>query len=176
VLPLERAFIWSRSGAERFAQKMREALSIEVQPVDELSQGTLESDVIVTCTPARKWFLGRGHVRPGTFIAAVGSDSPDKQELEPALGASSSLVPDLVQQAARVGELRSAIAARLMRPDQIRGELGAVIAGMAPRRTDDAEIIIFDSTGTALQDCAAAAAIYEKAQHSRSVRQFEFYD
>lgn len=161
VLPIERAFIWSRSGAEVFANNMRAALNLDVQPIVDLGEGTRSSDVVITCTPAKHWFLGREHIRPGTFIAAVGSDSPDKQELEPELLAACSVVPDLISQAAHVGDLHHAIAAGLMKPNQIRGELAAVITGRAPRRTRDDEIIIFDSTGTALQDAAAAAMVYE---------------
>ncbi len=163
VLPIERVAIWSRSGADAFANSMSAALKIVVRVATDLGEAARASDVIVTCTPAKQWFLGREHVRPGTFIAAVGSDSPDKQELEPELLAESSVVPDLLAQAAHVGDLHHAIAAGLMRPEQIRGELGQVIAGKIPGRTRDNEIIVFDSTGTALQDVAAAAVVYEKA-------------
>jgi ornithine cyclodeaminase/alanine dehydrogenase-like protein (mu-crystallin family) len=111
-----------------------------------------------------------------TPIAAVGSDSPDKQEIEPALLAQSSVVPDLLNHAAHVGDLHQAIAAGLMQTGQIRGELGAVIAGLAPRRTDDDEVIIFDSTGTALQDAAAVATVYEQALNLGRGQSFAFWD
>jgi len=158
VLPVNRALIWSRSGAEAFAANMRSALGIDVDAVTDLKAATRLADVIVTCTPATRWFLGREHVRPGTFIAAVGADGPGKQELEAELIARNAVVPDLLNQAVQVGELQHAVAGGL-----IRGELGAVIAGLAPGRIRDDEVIIFDSTGTALQDAAAAVAIYKKA-------------
>jgi ornithine cyclodeaminase/alanine dehydrogenase-like protein (mu-crystallin family) len=50
-----------------------------------------------------------------------------------------------------------------MNTDAVHAELGEIVAGQKPGRTSDEEITIFDSTGTALQDVAAAAAIYEKA-------------
>ncbi len=175
VLPIERAFVWSRSGAQAFADSMRAQLQIDVQPADDLEVAARRSDIIVTCTPSRHWFLGRAHVAPGTFVAAVGCDSPDKQEIEPQLLAAASVVPDLHGQAAHVGDLHHAIAAGLMREDQIRGELGAVIVGRAPQRLNDDEIIVFDSTGTALQDAAAAAAVYEKAQQLGRGRSFAFW-
>jgi ornithine cyclodeaminase/alanine dehydrogenase-like protein (mu-crystallin family) len=55
-------------------------------------------------------------------------------------------------------------------------QLGAVIAGLAPRRTDDGEIIIFDSTGTALQDAAAAATVYDQALKLGRGQSFAFWD
>ena len=164
MLPVQRALIWSRSGSESCAQRLTRELGLDVRPASDLSEATSQSDVIVTCTPAKSWILGRQHVSPGTFVAAVGADSPDKQEIDPALLANSSVVCDLVEQCAHVGDLHHAIIAGLMKREQIRGELGAVIAGTAPKRTHDDEIIVFDSTGTALQDCAASAAVYERAK------------
>jgi ornithine cyclodeaminase/alanine dehydrogenase-like protein (mu-crystallin family) len=45
----------------------------------------------------------------------------------------------------------------------VYAEIGEIISGKKPGRTSDEEIIIFDSTGTALQDVATAAIVYEKA-------------
>jgi alanine dehydrogenase len=175
VLPIERAFVWARSDATAAAQRMSEELELDVRPAPDLAAATLQSDVIVTCTSAKHWFLSKQHVRPGTFIAAVGADSPDKQELEPALLAGSSVVCDLVRQCSHVGDLHHAIAAGLMTPQEIRGELGAVIAGRAPKRLHEDEIIIFDSTGTALQDTAAAALVYEGGKQLARGASFAFW-
>jgi ornithine cyclodeaminase/alanine dehydrogenase-like protein (mu-crystallin family) len=110
--------------------------------------------------------LSREHVKPGTFIAAVGADSEEKQELDPALMASSKIVVDLLDQCASIGDLHHALAKGLVTKDDVHAELGQVIAGMRPGRTSNDETIIFDSTGTALQDVAAAAMAYEKARSS----------
>ena len=100
---------------------------------------------------------------PGAFVAAVGADSEDKQELEPALLASSTLVVDTLEQCATIGELHHALAAGLMARADVHAELGQIVAGVKPGRRSRDEIIVFDSTGTALQDVAAAAVVYEKA-------------
>jgi alanine dehydrogenase len=163
VLPIERAFIWGRSNAMILAQRLSEELGLDVRSASDLEAAARQSDVIITCTPAKTWFLGRQHVRPGTFIAAVGADSPDKQELEPELLATSSVICDLTVQCAHVGDLHHAIVAGLMTESQVRGELGAVILGTTPRRQSEQDIVVFDSTGTALQDVASAAAVYERA-------------
>ncbi len=124
----------------------------------------MESDVIVCCTPSRRYYLGHDQVRAGTFIAAVGADGPDKQELEPILLARSTLVVDILEQCATVGELHHAIEAGLMTRQEVHGELGSIVAGRIPGRTTDEEITIFDATGTALQDVAAAVAVYRRAR------------
>lgn len=163
VLPLERAFLWSRSDASPVAQRWSDELGIPVQYTAALENATRQSQVIVTCTPARQPFLGARHVSAGTFVAAVGADSPEKHEIEPQLLASASVVCDLTAQCAEVGDLHHALSAGLMTREQVRGELGEVIIGAKPKRSDEQEIVVFDSTGTALQDVAAAAAVYEKA-------------
>ena len=118
----------------------------------------------MTCTTSRRAFLQKDDVAPGTFIAAVGADNPDKQELEPALLAAATLVVDVLDQCAEIGELHHALAANLLRREQVHAELAEVVAGRRPGRTREDEITIFDSSGTALQDVAAAAAVYEKAR------------
>ena len=50
-----------------------------------------------------------------------------------------------------------------MTRDEVRAELGEIVAGRKHGRTTDDEIIVFDSTGMALQDVAAAAVVYERA-------------
>ena len=93
----------------------------------------------------------------------MGADSPGKQELDPALVAASKLVVDILEQCAHVGELHHALEAGLLEREDVHAELGEVIVGRKRGRTSDDEITVFDSTGTALQDVAAAAAIYERS-------------
>jgi ornithine cyclodeaminase/alanine dehydrogenase-like protein (mu-crystallin family) len=106
-------------------------------------------------------------VRAGTFIAAVGADSDHKQEIDPRLLAEAKVVTDLTEQAARIGDLHHAIEAGVMTAADVHGELGEVVAGRKPGRERADEIIVFDSTGTGLQDVAAAVAAYEHATKVR---------
>jgi alanine dehydrogenase len=165
VLRLERVYAYDQDEAlsGRFAREMSEELGVEVIPVTDLSSGAGSSDVCVTCTPSRRPFLMREHVRAGTFVAAVGADNPLKQELDSGLMALNKVVVDVLEQCAAIGELHHAIAAGIMGKSDVYAELGAVVAGRTPGRTSEEEIIIFDSTGTALQDVAAARVVYEKA-------------
>jgi alanine dehydrogenase len=161
VRPIAQAFIWSRSPekARDLAAAMHDAIGVPVRAVDQIPP----SDIVVTCTPARSPFLERAALAPGTFIAALGADSPDKQELDVAIFRDAAVVCDLTEQCAAVGELHHAIAAGVLSPGHVRGDLGQVITGRVRGRCSPDEIVVFDSTGTALQDVAAAAAIYERA-------------
>jgi ornithine cyclodeaminase/alanine dehydrogenase-like protein (mu-crystallin family) len=93
----------------------------------------------------------------------VGADSPEKQEIEPELMASSAVVVDVLEQCERIGDLHHAIAAGAMTRDDVAAELADVVSGRRPGRRREDEVVVFDSTGTALQDVAAAWLAYERA-------------
>jgi ornithine cyclodeaminase/alanine dehydrogenase-like protein (mu-crystallin family) len=166
VLPLERAWVVDAdpARAERLAAHAASSLGIRVEPAKDLRVALRQSDVCVTCTPSRRAFVAARDVRPGTFVAAIGADSEGKQELEPQLVASATLVVDVLEQCAEIGELQHALAAGLLTRDQVHGELADLVSGRRPGRTRDDEITIFDSSGTALQDVAAAVAVYQNAR------------
>jgi alanine dehydrogenase len=166
VLPLQQAWVLDieHARAEGMAVRAQASLGFEVQAVKDLREALRGSDVCVTCTPARRAVVAASDVAPGTFIAAVGADAIGKQELEPALMASSTVVVDVLAQCSEIGELQHVLAAGLMTRGQVHAELSDVVAGRRPGRTRSDEITIFDSSGTALQDVAAAIAVYEKAR------------
>jgi len=166
VLPLERAWVVDAdpARAERLAAHAASSLGIRVEPAQDLRVALRQSDVCVTCTPSRRAFVAARDVRPGTFVAAIGADSEGKQELEPQLVASATLVVDVLEQCVEIGELQHALAAGLLTRDQVHGELADLVSGRRPGRTRDDEITIFDSSGTALQDVAAAVAVYQNAR------------
>ena len=120
VLPLERVWVLDADPvrAQGLAAQTQADLGIRVSVATDLHAALRESDVCVTCTPSRRPFVFRDDVPPGVFIAAVGADNRGKQELEPALVASSTLVVDVLEQCAEIGELQHALAAGLMTPGE----------------------------------------------------------
>jgi len=176
VLAVERAYLWDLDPAASaaLAEDARTWASHPVEVVPTFDVGTRRSDIIVTCTPSKQAFLGREHVRPGAFIAAVGADNEEKQEIQPALMAAAKVVPDVTSQAARIGDLRLALAVGALSLAQVHADLAQVVSGGSPGREAPNEIIIFDSTGTALQDVAAAALAYERARDLGLGLQFRF--
>ena len=169
VLPLERALMLDidHGRAEHAAARATARLGVRAEAAKDLRAALRESDVCVTCTPARRAYVMANDVAPGTFIAAVGADSQGKQEIDPTLVASATLVVDVIDQCAEIGELQHALAGGLMTREQVHAELGEVVAGRRPGRTQRDEITIFDSSGTALQDVAAAIAVFERARATR---------
>jgi ornithine cyclodeaminase/alanine dehydrogenase-like protein (mu-crystallin family) len=138
-------------------------LNVPIEATTDVRGAVRASGIVVTCTASRALLFPAEDVQPGTFIAAVGADAPGKQELDPDLLRRTKIVVDLTIQCVKVGELQHAISAGLLTPEKVYAELGEIVAGKKPGRLSDDEIIIFDSTGTALQDVAAAALVYERA-------------
>ena len=167
VMPLQQAFAWDldAAGAERFARDMAKSLRLEVTRVDRIPF----ADIVVTATTSKRAFLTRDDVAPGTFIAAVGADSPHKSEIRPALMAAAKVVTDLTSQAQVMGDLHHAIDAGAMAAAAVHAELGEIVAGRKPGRADASEITVFDSTGVAIQDVAAAAWAYERAVAGKDI-------
>ncbi len=149
--------------AARFAVEMAAELHVDIAVAREPAEARRDINVWVTCTSSHHWFLGREHVAPGSFVAAVGADNPAKQELEPEVLAENVVVADILDQCATIGDLHHAIEAGVMRREDVRAELADIVAGTKVGRHSAEEIIIFDSTGTALQDVAAAAVVYHRA-------------
>ena len=158
------AFDLDAGRAKRFAADMTAELGLNVTVIRDPLEAAGDSNVWVTCTTARRWFLGRAHIRPGAFVAAVGADNPEKQELEPALLAGSAVVVDILDQSAAFGDLHHAISAGLMCREDVRAELADVVSGRRPGRLSGNEVVVFDSTGTALEDVAVASLAYERAR------------
>ena len=162
VMPLKRVVAWDidAAKAERFARDTRH---LDARATARLGDATRDADIIVTATSSKSAFLRRDHVSPGTFIAAIGADNPHKSEITPELMAHAKVVADLIAQGQVMGDLHHAIEAGAMNAADVHAELGEIVTGHKPGRTDATEITLFDSTGVAIQDVAAAAWAYERA-------------
>jgi ornithine cyclodeaminase/alanine dehydrogenase-like protein (mu-crystallin family) len=88
--------------------------------------------------------------------------------------ASAKVIADSIEQSCAIGDTHHAIAKGLMRKEEVYAELGEIVAGKKPGRTSHDDIIIFDSTGVAIEDAAAAALVYEKACARRIGDRFKF--
>jgi len=176
VRPLERVYAYDLElqRAQQFAIEMGGELGVESSPVSEIRSALSVSQVCITCTPSKTPLLDSEDVKPGTFIAAVGADNGEKIEVAPTLMAEARVVPDLTEQAARIGDLHHAIEGGFMSISQVYAELPDLVAGRKPGRTSEDQIFVFDSTGVAVQDVAAAALVYERAVALGAGRTIEF--
>lgn len=123
------AFDIDNAKAKKFADELSEELNVAIVVADNPGAAFKESNIIVTCTPSKDFFVKSDDISAGTFIAAVGADSEDKQELEPELIGKSKLIVDMAEQCATIGELHHALKKGLMTLGDVHASLGEIITG-----------------------------------------------
>jgi ectoine utilization protein EutC len=149
---------------EEYAAEMASVLGVEVVQAADVETVVRNSDVVVTCTPAKEPYLKAEWLHPGLHITAMGTDAEDKQELyADALGRADLLVCDRKSQSFRLGEFHNGLEAGVISEDDPIIELGELTSGRKPGRESEEEITICDLTGVGVQDTAIALLAYQKA-------------
>jgi ornithine cyclodeaminase len=133
-----------------------------------------DSDIVTTVTPSRSPLVRDDWIRDGTHISAMGADDRGKHELDTGILKRASLFADYPKQSVVIGEFQHAYDDGLIAStDEIRA-LGSVTLGQSPGRTSESEITVFDSSGIAIQDLAAATAIFQAARETNQVQYIDF--
>lgn len=132
----------------------------KIETTRDITEIEASCNLIVTATPASSPIL-KGRLQPGTHVTAVGSDTPDKQEIATSILQSADLVvADSISQCLERGEIHQAL-----KDDSIGEsglvELGSIIAGDAEGRTSEGQITIADLTGVAVQDIQISKAVFD---------------
>ena len=156
--------VWSPVPEEvaRYEAEMGGVLGVPVSGADSVEEAVSHADLVVTVTPARKPILMLDWLARGATVVAVGSDGPEKQELDPKiLGSAGKVVVDSRSQCLRLGETHHAVSAGILTPEGIHGELGEVLLGTRSGREDE-ELIVCDLTGVGAQDAAMAGAVWSR--------------
>lgn len=162
VRHFEEALVWGLDEAELAAYRRdMEPRGFRVRTTLSAEEVAAAARLIVTCTPSTRPLLRADWIRPGTHITAVGSDTPEKQELDPGILAKASrVVVDSLSQSELRGEVFKAVEAGVLRRESLI-ELGRVVTDPALRRASDDEITVADLTGVAVQDIQIATAVWD---------------
>ena len=169
----DRIVAWNRSPEKLSAlADVAAELGLPFTPVSLDDLGA-QADVIVTIISSTAAILKDVQVKPGTHIACMGTDTKGKQEVEAALVARATVFTDEIAQSVSIGEAQHAIAGGILQQTQIT-ELGSVINGVHPGRSNADEITLFDGTGVGLQDLAVASAAVDLAQAKGIGQEVEF--
>ena len=136
----------------------------------EVRAGSIEEaaqcDVLSTVTPVEDPIVSREAIGERTHVNAMGADAEGKHELADDLLLDAKLVIDDHAQTTHSGEINVPYHEGVLGDDDIDAELGDIVVGDATGRTDDDGITVFDSTGLAIQDVAAAHVVYEHADEN----------
>jgi alanine dehydrogenase len=158
-----RAYSRTRQRAEEFAAEMSREMGLDVKVTETVDELVRRSDVVITATTSKTPFVKREWVRPGTHFSAIGAFTPDMAELSADLVASSKVYVDSLEAAKEeAGDVIQAVAKGLMRWEDVKGEIGEVVAGLKKGREGEEEVTVFKSVGIAVQDAAVASLLLRR--------------
>jgi len=167
---LEEIRVWDidEAIAEKYSKEMSELLGIDVKYKSSREEIVRGSDIVVTVTPSKKALVEKDWIERGMHINAIGADGPGKQELDPAIvKLADKIVVDSLSQCRRIGEIQHALGKGLITEDDVHAEIGEILIGKRVGREAEDEITLFDSTGLAAQDIAAAHVVLEAAREKK---------
>ncbi|UCE09014.1 MAG: ornithine cyclodeaminase family protein [Candidatus Thorarchaeota archaeon] len=167
VFSLEEIQVWDiidKAGID-YAREMSDRMGIDVTAKDNVESVVRGADIVVTVTPSREALVNAEWVEKGVHINAIGADGPGKQELDPMIvKKADKIVVDSMAQCRKIGEIQHALSQGLIAETDIHAEIGQILIGKKAGRETEDEITLFDSTGIAAQDIAAAYVVLEQAK------------
>lgn len=162
---VERARVYSPTPAnrERFAAAYSDSLGIDVRAVGDARAAIDGAGIVVAGVKSLETVFYGAWLEAGVHVNSVGTARPDLREIDPETFVRSDIVVVDTREGV-FGEAGDAIAAKdVIEPKDVH-ELSEVVAKHRPVRTRDDQITLFKSVGTAIQDIALAAKIYEHAR------------
>lgn len=165
VRQLRSVRIWGRSPdkAKEFAEQQSVAGRPRIEVCATIRDALVGADLVCTVTGSREPIVESAWIAQGAHVNLVGASTAAAREVDDALVLRSSFFVDFRGSAlAQAGELLGAMGENAAK--HIRGEIGEVLNGTVPGRTDEFEVTIYKSLGIAAQDLAAAHAIYHRAR------------
>lgn len=163
VRPFDEIRIWGRSKerADALAHKISEQTGILCSAYSEIADAASGADVICTVTGAAEPLLDASMVSRGTHINVVGSSFDGPREIDDSLVAAARFFADSrASVMAQGSEIRHAIASGVVTEAHLLGEIGEVVLGKVPGRTDPDDLTLYKSLGHIVQDIAAGYHVY----------------
>jgi ornithine cyclodeaminase len=156
--------------AEAYTQRLSPVVGVPIIPARTVREAVQDADIVVTATWARAPFLFAEMLAPGAHITTLGPDEPGKCEVDAGIIQSGLFVCDDRELAVSMG----AIAGAGLSAEAIHAELGEIIGGLRPGRTNDAQITIYGGVGLAFQDLVAAWYLYQRALQRQIGQEISF--
>jgi len=148
---------------EALADYFRRNHSLDIAAVSSVEAAVSDADIVVAAVNSPTPVIRGECLKAGAHVNSVGTARPTQREIDIEVFRRSSIV--VVDTRGGVfSESGDCIAAAEVIKSEDSFELADLVAGRAPRRTDDSQITLFKSVGTAVQDIAVAARIYQFAE------------
>ncbi len=165
VRDMQEVVVWGRDAdkARRFAERQSERTKLDIRATGDPAEAA-GCDVVSTVTAATEPVLEGEWLRPGAHVNLVGVHTPQARETDSRAILRSRVYVDLMESAMNeAGDLLIPIGEGSIDKAHILGEIGEVLAGGVPGRTDESDITLYKSLGIVAQDLFAAAHVYAKA-------------
>jgi alanine dehydrogenase len=166
IRKLRQIKIFSPSGTSATAIKneLEPRVGVGIEVARSAEETVRNADLVVTATTSTEPILKSDWLKPGAHINAVGSHRPDSREIDgPTLARSKVVVDSREAMMAECGDLLLAIKEKSITESHLHAEIGEVLAGAKPGRTNAGEVTLYKSVGIAIQDVATAQLVYGKA-------------
>ena len=158
-----RVYSPTQANREKFAADYSRSLGIEVVPVGNAKEAVRGCGLVVAAVKSTETALLGEWLEPGTHVNSVGTARPEQREIDATTFQRSAVIVVDTREGV-FGEAGDAIAAKdVVSPEQVF-ELAELVTGRAPARSDEKQITLFKSVGSAHQDVAIAARIFERAR------------
>lgn len=165
VRPIETVLIWNYryESAVRLAESLGSQQKFQVQPVpvEDLESAVAQADIISCATLSTSPIVSKDWMRPGTHLDLIGSFQPDMIEAHPDCFKDTTVYVDTDEAPTKAGDLLGAFKAGTLTKEDIKGTLFDLVHKRQPGRTSSSEITVFKAVGSALEDLAMAAMVYE---------------
>jgi len=169
VRDIERAWVYDTNpqAAERYAQEMagQGRVPADLKVASSPAEATREADVLCTATTSQTPAFADADLKPGAHVNAVGSFTPEMQEVpEQTVMRARLVVGSREGCLSETGDLIIPLRKGLITEDDVYAELGEIAAGIKPGRESAEEITLFKSVGNAVQDVSVARAVLTRAE------------
>lgn len=172
VRQIEHIAIWGRSSekAQQLCDRLRKELSMPVELAPSPKAAAETADIICTTTSAKDPILFSADVKDGTHVNVVGSSYAGPAEIDDMLVKRARFFPDHREGVLAQGaEFLRAKAAGLVSDADVLDEIGTVFTGASEGRLSEADVTIYKSLGSIVQDLACAAFLHRT--HAAAGRQ-----
>jgi alanine dehydrogenase len=170
VRSIERAVVFDKrqKSAETFAEEMAKAgppIPHRIEVASSATEALRDADVVCTATTSMTPVFSDENLKPGVHVNAIGSFTPQMQELPMATVGRALLVVDSREAVwAEAGDLIIARKEGFITDGSVHAEIGEIVSGVKPGRTSDEQVTLFKSVGNAVQDVSVAARVFEEAR------------
>lgn len=165
VRPITKVNLWNHNirSAHALAERLQaEGLPVESHP--DLVSAVRRSDIVSAATLSMTPLIFGEWLAPGTHVDTVGAFTPTRRETDDDVVRMARVYCDTLSGATHEGgDLAMPLAQGVITMTDIVGDLHTLCRHEVPGRRTADEVTYFKSVGTALEDLAAAAAIWEAA-------------